>query len=646
MSLVITSSSQKEYDTTSVIEGGIQKPSSFQNFLNSPLTLDMDTEVAVVSVKCNRDRNTITIVANEGFYLYWGQAEPDNQEYPRTDINSALQILIPRGIYSPEELAVEIKASLDNVVLKAYGEVSAISVTAKYTDGQFEGYSLLFKQRGNGASLTKKPVAANWGAYISSSGQGTRESFEDPTRSLSSSSRNFVATNASANVDITGYNATYPGELCDCIGKAHPLSQVNAGALFTFNGSSASGGDPDGYTIGLIRSQGSTTNLGVQFDYVAAGGVHREVDVIDDINLPAGYGNGIGEVPFLWDVAFNWAPGTDGQVVQLSCVGEDSMEMGIITPLFTPSNASLQAGIWDAVVFEMEGEKMTVSLRVKSTQAQQKLVDGASTTFGSRVKPFGITCNQLYPKVAIHQNDDKNPGVVSFQTWNGHDSVKYYDQNFWGYGTEGKSPLEPDSRYLRVYTDIDLSHIYKSGGVGTPYVYKGEIATIGGPAGIANNWSVVFDEDWDGFSNDQQRFLQRTLDNMRLILGFDKDVVPEADAVGVGTAEVTFTSSGTPEEQQPKGSMFIRLKNMSINSYNANKSSISNIIYACPRFDTQGNVEGNMFYEPAERVYVGLNNAAKMILNTLEIDIVDVNERVVKDLVGNTLIVLHFRKRS
>ena len=99
MSLVITSSSQKEYDTTSVIEGGIQKPSSFQNFLNSPLTLDMDTEVAVVSVKCNRDRNTITIVSNEGFYLYWGQAEPDNQEYPRTNSYPTRDIF-PRGISS------------------------------------------------------------------------------------------------------------------------------------------------------------------------------------------------------------------------------------------------------------------------------------------------------------------------------------------------------------------------------------------------------------------------------------------------------------------------------------------------------------------------------------------------------------------
>ena len=70
----------------------------------------------------------------------------------------------------------------------------------------------------------------------------------------------------------------------------------------------------------------------------------------------------------------------------------------------------------------------------------------------------------------------------------------------------------------------------------------------------------------------------------------------------------------------------------------------SNIIYGCPRFDAQGNTGGRLYYEPAERVYVKLNNANSLIVNSLDIDIVDVNEKEVKDLLGNTLITLHFRK--
>ena len=650
MSLVITSSSQNDYDTTSTVEGGIQKPSSFQNFLNSPLTLDMDTEVSVVSVKCNRDENSVIIGENEGFYLYWGDAAPDNFEAGlRQDINSALQIIIPRGEYSPLQLAVKIKNALDTAVLKAYAEIKSITVDALYTDGLFQGYSITYTQKGDGSALTKKPVASKWTSYI---GPLTIDSFNQFPVEYSGRprTRNATVTADGADVKITGYNATNAGELCDVIGKAHPLSMVNGQFLATFNGSSADGGDPDGYTIGLIRSMGTTDAQGVQRDFVDIGGIHdvNELKTQGTVNLPVGYGEDPEfEVPFVWDVAFNWAPGKDGQVVQLSADGDRNMEIQTITPLFTPINASLQEGVWDAVEFKMDGEKMTISLRIKATGVLQKMVDGDSTTFGSRVKPFGITCNQLYPKVAIHQNDDKDPGVVVMKTWNGHDDEGYYDQNFWGYGGPNENFMLQDE-YEVAYEDIDTCSIYIDGkyglGGGTVYPYKGLIT---GDKGIANNWTLVFSENFLGFEPEYQPDkLAPSLDRMRLSLGFDKDLVLEASASGVGTAEVSFISDVIPDFIQPKGSMFVRMKNMSINSYNANKSSISNIIYSIPRFDVRGNTEGNMFYEPAERVYVSLNNATKMILNTVEIDFVDINERIIDDLVGNTIVVLHFRKRS
>ena len=59
---------------------------------------------------------------------------------------------------------------------------------------------------------------------------------------------------------------------------------------------------------------------------------------------------------------------------------------------------------------------------------------------------------------------------------------------------------------------------------------------------------------------------------------------------------------------------------------------------------SKGNSDGLMFYEPSERVYVKFNNVAPFVLNSLELDIVDVNERVIEDLMGNTLITLHIRK--
>ena len=639
MSLVVTSSSQTEYDSKSQGKGGIENPSSFKNFLNSPLTLDANTEVAVVSVKCNRDRNTITIQRNEGFYLYWGADEPDNTAPYRTDINTALQLVVPEGTYTPEGLAAEVKRVIDVVVLKAYGEVASTKVDANYTSGELTGYSLKFNQRGDGSSFTDKPLAPSWGAYID---EDTLESYEAPFTTVSGESRNFTVTNSISNVIIKGYNATYPDERCDCIGKSNPLSQVDSTAIFLFNGSSVKDGDPDGYTIGLTRSLGSIDKTAQNIDYVSP--VHFEVDTSEDVNVPAGYGSTeSGDVPFLWDVAFNWKPGSDGQVVQLTVDPDEPsiMRMGTITTLFTPSNASLQEKIWDAVVFEMSGEFMTVSLRLKSNGHLQKLVDGASTTFGERVKPFGITCNQLYPKVAIHQNNASTPGQVTLTTWNGIPGTRYYDENYWGYGRAEETQHLPDTTYLQLYKEIDKCSIYIDGttkaGV---YSYK---PLLGSNVGISNSWTLLMGESLM-FSNEQEALLFDNLDRFRDILGVERDETHEAQATGAGTAIVTFTSTD-PKSTDPTKSMFIRLKNMSINSYNANMRSISNIIYACPRFDTTGQLTGNLFFEPAERVYVSLNNPNKTVLNSLEIDFVGVNEEVLSDFVGNTVVVLHFRKK-
>ena len=68
------------------------------------------------------------------------------------------------------------------------------------------------------------------------------------------------------------------------------------------------------------------------------------------------------------------------------------------------------------------------------------------------------------------------------------------------------------------------------------------------------------------------------------------------------------------------------------------------MLYACPRFDTNGNTTGGLYYEPSERVYVSLNNPDQYVLSDLSIDIVDINERVADDLEGNTIVTLHIRQ--
>jgi len=666
MSLVITSSSQQEYDRVSQVKIGLENPSSYQNFLKSPLIIDKDSEVALVSLKCSRDEDTIVIGESEGegFFVYWGYEDSDNYdgtgEYPHDldDINTPMRIELVEGTYTRRSFMNHLQERLEDVMKKAYREINTITVTEKLdANNVFQGFNIQFVQKGNGNGFTDKPSPSEFSAYIDEDTYFNMYE-EDQYTEVESFTDNFVASASGTDTLITGYNATADGPVCDVIGKAHPLSQVNSKCEIYFNGSSASN-VTDGYTLGLIASQGNTTGT-IQNDYGQPRGLQADLKRDADVNITDAYDGEFKEVPeFFWDVAFNWIPGQDGQVIH--CVndnnGEDTeREIQTITLQTTPTNASLQAKYWDRVIFEVTGEKMDVSLGLSGSTATTTLVSSASTTFGERVKPLGVTCNQLYPKIAIHNNDATNPGTAWLNTWNGHEAVAYYDRSYFGLeGLDEPTPTEPPDNFQEIVDRIDLSSVYATGQILTrdvdgnvqDYTYKGELT---GHRGIDNKYVFITSEYNDKtddplyFTTPEQAGTVSEKGKLGDILGLPAVADQTQYAVSADHgADITFTSVRLPDFS-PQESMFVRLKNMAINTYNANKQSISNIIYACPKFDAQGNTGGLLFYEPAERVYVKLNNTEKMVVNSLDIDLVNVNEQVIEELVGNTLVILHFRK--
>ena len=547
---------------------------------------------------------------------------------------------------------------LETGMKKAYKEIDTITVTESLdTNNVFQGFNIQFIQHGTGAAFTDKPSSAEFTPYIDGDTYINMLD-DDKYTEVGSFTDNFVASASGTDVLITGYKSGAEGSVCDVIGKAHPLSQVKSQCVIYFNGSSASN-VTDGYTLGLVASQGNRTGQ-TKNDYGRPRGLQGELLMGEFVNRTDSYKGDVDDVPpFFWDIAFNWAPGEDGQVIQ--CIsnddGDDSERiMETITLLETPTNASLQAKYWDAVIFEVSGEKMDVKLKLTGKSTTTTIVSSASTTFGERVKPLGVTCNQLYPKIAIHNNDATNPGTAWLSTWNGHESLGYYDRSYFGLdGLDDPNPILPPQNFVDIVNRIDISSVYTTGEILTRdvdrniqnYTYKGELA---GNKGIDNKY-VLITSEYSDKTNDPLYFttsdqVDSISDNGRLgdILGFPSvaDQTQFATIADSG-ADITFTSVSLPESA-PQESMFVRLKNMAINSYNANKQSISNIIYSCPKFDSQGNTGGLLFYEPSERVYVKLNNSEKITVNSLYLDIVNVNEKVLEELTGNTIVVLHFRE--
>ena len=136
---------------------------------------------------------------------------------------------------------------------------------------------------------------------------------------------------------------------------------------------------------------------------------------------------------------------------------------------------------------------------------------------------------------------------------------------------------------------------------------------------------------------------------MNRSIGFDdRSFIDQVQGVAQGYATaagngqlVIFTSSSPPDYRVH--SAFVRISNMPIQSYNGAKTSVSKILYHLPRFTNDGREYGDLFFAPGEKTYVKLHNVTPEILNNIQVQIVDVNERPVTDISGNTIVVFHMK---
>lgn len=695
MSLLITSSTQPQYHKSgqdTVL--GLEDPASYTNFLKSPLIIDKNSEIAVVSLKIETVQDKICLKEGDGLLLFWGYEYNDTTQGNRQDpdgsgndlggVNRTLKIELTNEdrCYTREEFTIELKKKLDEVVLKAWCEVQTITVTDNYSAGTFVGYTITFKQWGSGASFSNAPAVAEFDAYIRYAGQtadaSTRISIDELQNTLmldTQATDVFTATASGTGIKISGSRT--PGEafggVCDVIGQAHPLSRVNGSMVVHFDVSNTALNLEDRYIIGLVRNMGSNYVKGGQekfFTYAIPIGNYEAtgnetgleaVPVSNDIS----YGSGSTpidyvtyNVPIFFDYAFMWFKGSDPQLIQ--AVTNDAGErigmelVGTAGAYETAvTNASILDKTYDRVKFELSGESVYCSIGLTGKSTYEPLLSAATTTYADRFAPIGMHTDALYPKFHIGLRSDTVPGNVWMETYTGHTKTGFFENNYWGYGDRPVIGEDDDGypaqEYLTVYNELQNSQVYRDGKdvAGNTYGYRG---LLGGGVGVDNKWTLLFTADTTYLTETESQYLQGfDMTATQQFLGYNGiDIVRESEhATNPGTAEVSFISAVAPEEKNfNTNNMFIRFKNHALNSYNANKNSISNIVYGCPQFDVRGNDNGVLYYEPSERVYVKFNNTVPVHLNSVNIDLVDVDEKLIDGLKGRTVVQFHIRKAS
>jgi len=614
MSLVICSN---QFQTTERTSNNNQAY-TFKNNLASQMKIPPNSEVAVQSVKINKD-GTITIKPTDIFYIYQGglvgsgkthdtmgesnghtvRVRLNNTNYAEyvtiDEFRSKLQEALNRGIYNlafQKLCTVEIKRDADNV---------------------FEGFNYKFTQQNKLDSTNVIPPAStavstfyNYDTYWGYTSAGY-----------------FTSTG------LTTVNQQYR---CAILTES-PLGNCGGKFKVSFFNSSTTG---TSWAVGLRRSRYNNTGLtdihpvyfdpngdpylanGQFYDYVVgafqdAKNGNRKLRVYQSCLK-----NGVG---FGDPAMATYQPITMREIIYYGAHNASFASAYDMSTNFTTGQA------YDFVEFELLGDQM--NLYIGNASATRPLVNPTTLTSGDKdneFKPMSITTQLLYPQLWL-EKQNKQMNVVTFHGKTGY-TFGNPDTDWWAKmeskGLTERLCKEVDTRYWASLEDSSRYTFIKPNGSG---IFK---ETDYPPVMI--------------FSPDDTDYIRTDDANSELLLGFEgRDVVEKGT---YASPTYTIVSNSVPS-LLARGSAFIRLNNFTQQSFNAGKGGLSKILYHIPRFDNSGNQTGSdLFFEPAEKTYVALGNVNELNITSFDIDIVTEDEVFATDLVGKTIVVLHFRKQT
>ena len=741
MSLIITSSNQESYDEESM-NSGLNCPYNYHNHFKSPIIIKPSSEIAVQSVKLQR--NGFAVGLDAVYYIYWGKlpgsdltADPPNWDEPAVnDIEGALEadgqpegtgvassllnmgcspnrplaMTLKKGTYTQEEFAMMLEDVANRTIKETYEHIKSVKCSIQVTingfddaevGNMFKGWGWFFEQSGDSASNTNR-AQMDWTPYIDDKTmrvQTDARNWSDPLLSNQVPAAygekfytdNYDVTNPSSDSVITKNVMSGSGSgICEAIGIGTPLGLSDGQATFHISGGGGTIGATGSFKVGLTRNL--VTNYEVERSRQNPNGVQFEKKDMT-MSFEPGGGDALWDTlqvtPTFYDFGVQWLNGEDLQLFQMDAaigdMGPEVTKMNTIVSNTTITNASLAAGYYSKVQFYVKGEVVTVSIFEKASGTEIKLIETTDTTNGAKYKPVAMSNNLLFPKVYIGIDGE----AICLSTWTGGTNgwtngyttppVKGEPQNYYTVRTFGcametgfqhrvgwnssltgrKSPKQEQDAELIAH-DIDTSRMFQLTTGTAPAMSAYTPVTLNASDGIDYRWCILSGPDStfgiDQWDNNAGAKMMRS-QNM---LGMQTETYREIYDVKNYFADhwydsevtdhnlVKMWSQGAPNDFG-QGQMFIRISSLPHNSFNGYHQSISKILYSLPRFDARGEQNGALYYEPHERVYLDLNyndTGAPLMLNDLNIQIVDVNEEEVRDLQGNTIVILHIREKD
>jgi hypothetical protein len=579
--------------------GGSQFQSaySFNNHLQQPLRIPPNSEVAVQSLKIVKE-GSITLTPSTKWYQYYGEKLSSTK--PQAETTSA-PIPASFGITENKslrasELAPEIESAVNKGVANpetfGFNEVSQI----ENAEGEFGGFRFNFKSRSSGSALNVRPT--KWvNSYAETDGYLV---FNSATNSLTGGKNN------------SAYNVA--------IGTDNPIALNQGEYIVDLTDASATN-----WSVGLTRSRATGENP----DYFNEGDsdIFKTSNIFSDF-LVGAFQTSTNQQRFIrvYQAVYDSTSANFDEDKPIAMKEVDyTSGSGAFTSVYNWSTNLSSGDSYSKIKISIVNENVKVELYTASGGGTwDLLVSPDSPNKLNKFKPVADTCRALYPLAYIQSNSKS----LVIEKFSGRDiGMRYGVDDWWGY-------LSANDLEIQYGFEVDTRLYNDKGNAGETHTYKG----VNASGFLDYDFVMIVDKD----PND---YYKKTQDaRATAILGFDSKSVLDTYDASNSFGGGYFDSTSTPTLKSTS-SVFVRLNNFNITTYNANVSSFSNIIYSAPRFSTgtEKNV-GSLFFESPERTYVALNNTTDLVVNSFSIDLVNENETLATDLSGKSVCILHFRQ--
>ena len=296
--------------------------------------------------------------------------------------------------------------------------------------------------------------------------------------------------------------------------------------------------------------------------------------------------------------------------------------------------------------FSFENEQVIISVGTGATGDTYTIVSGYDKYFGAgtgggvggiaknKNVPKALNQSQwnLYPKICILGGSGKS---VAIEKYGGMVGTAEYPIEYANIKNDWFCRTQNTNSDLAMAVDIRSQNALEDTNT---YV----------PLGIAGGF---FNDNVINFiiGSSPKYYVGTEQANMQSVLGFANRAVLNPVHGGTITtpaieSDYHYISDTMPFFSQTSKSLFVRLDNFTQNSYNAGVGRPSKILYHMPRFDTSNRDLGSgLYYEPQSKTYIKLGNSDPIMINELNLSICDETERLADDLIGRTIVCLHFR---